>query len=141
MAYEGEHLFQCNRYPYPWHLAHVVVVTGVKWNPCGHAILNAGGNGGHYFHIAGDGYARPYYMNQTGYERYLSENKKREVRRRYVPLFKPNRAQAKLDELAAKPWLWGVFPHNCAAFVEEILQAGGSNVGVYSNCPTLEAWR
>ena len=141
MAYEGEHLYQCNRFRYPWSFAHIVLVSGAKWNPCGHAILNAGGAGGHYFHIAGDGYARPFYMNQAGYDRYLSENKKREIRRQYVHLPKPDSAQAKLDELASKPWLWGVLPNNCAAFVEEIVRAGGSKVGIYSNCPALEKWR
>lgn len=82
---------------------NVVVATGAKWNPCGHAILNAGGNGGHYFHIAGDGYVRPYYMTQNGYERYLSENKKREVRRRHVPLRRPDRAQTRLDLITNEP--------------------------------------
>ena len=141
MAYEGKHLSQCNLIPFPWHFAHIVLVSGAKWNPCGHAILNAGGAGGHYFHIAGDGYARPYYMDQAGYDRYLSESKKREIRRQYVHIPKPDGAQAKLDELASKRWLWGALPNNCAAFVEDVIRAGGSKVGIYSNCPTREEWR
>ena len=140
MAYEGEHLYQCNRIPYPWHLAHVVVVSGAKWNPCGHTLLNAGGAGlgGHYFHIAGDGYAKPYYMDHAGYLRYLRESAKREIRRQWIPLSNPLGAQAKLDYLATKRWLWGVAAHNCATFVESILAAGGSDRGLYSNCPALE---
>lgn len=141
MAYEGENLYQCRRLSYPWHLTHIVIVSGAKWNPCGHAILNAGGKGGHYFHIAGDGYDRPYYMHENGYARYLAENKKKELRRQFVYLEKPLEAQHKLDQLTSKKWLWGGFPNNCASFVEKILKAGGSSVGVYSNCPTLESWK
>lgn len=52
--------------------------------------------------------------------------------------FKPGGcAQAKLDYLATKRWLWGAAAHNCATFVE-ILAAGGSDRGLYSNCPALE---
>jgi hypothetical protein len=42
----------------------------------------------------------------------------------------PNAAYARLMNLLSKPWFWGILPHNCLVFVEEILQAGGAtNVG------------
>ena len=59
MAYEGENLFECHILPYPWERCNIVVVSGAKWNPCGHTLLNAGDRGGHYFHIAGTGIDRP----------------------------------------------------------------------------------
>lgn len=46
----------------------------------------------------------------------------------------------KLEELLAAKWTWGVLPHNCASFVEEVVQAGGSDAGLYSNCPALETF-
>jgi hypothetical protein len=79
-------------------------------------------------------------MNQSGYERYMAEEEKSEVRRQFIPIDKPAQAQAKLEELAIKRWLWGVVPHNCASFVEDIIQAGGSDAGLYVNCPRLEKW-
>ena len=84
---------------------------------------------------------RPFYMNEPGYVRYFRENGKREMYRQNVPLPDPHGAQRKIDSLASKPWLWGVLPHNCASFVEEIIAAGGGNVGLYSNCPALEKWK
>ena len=140
MAYEGINLYECATTLYPWGHTYVVVVSGSSWNPCGHTILNVGGVNGHYLHIAGDGYARPYYMDAKGYQRYLSENKKKELSRQYVKVPKPLKAQQRLDELAAKPWLWMVLPNNCASFVEKILQAGGAEGGLYSNCPAMEGW-
>jgi hypothetical protein len=140
MAYDGEHVYQCNRYWYPWHRTYAVIVSGAKWNACGHAILNLGGPGGDYFHIAGKFRVRPWHMAQAGYERYLFEQEKREIVRQYIPINKPALAQAKLEELTATTWIWGVLPHNCASFVEEIIQAGGSDAGLYLNCPTLEKW-
>lgn len=36
---------------------------------------------------------------------------------------------------ALKNWRWLILPSNCASFVEEILEAGGSKVSNLLNCP------
>jgi hypothetical protein len=137
--YEGEELHMCLAKQFDWSRVYVVVVSGVKINPCGHAIINAGGIGGHYFHVTGF-HAYPRYMNDAGYRRYLREESKQEIRRHIVIIRDPDGAQRKLDELLAKKWSWFVLPHNCAAFVEDIIQAGGSKAGLWSNCPRAEAF-
>jgi hypothetical protein len=100
-------------------------------------LLNVGGNEGWYFHVA-EWIGRPRCMNQSGYQRYIKENEKRELRRTWIPLTDPARAQSKLEELLARDWYWWVIPNNCAAFVETVLQAGGSPSGLYFNCPVAE---
>lgn len=141
MAYEGEHVYGCAATLFPWHLTFAITVTGARWNPCGHALLNVGGTTGHYFHIAGDGYDRPFMLRgSSAYMRYLRENGKRELRRTLVAISNPQGAQRKLEQLTARKWLWGMVPHNCATFVEAVVQAGGAKVGLYSNCPSKERW-
>lgn len=120
--------------------SYAVVVSGADWNPCGHLLLNTGGLGGYYFHIA-EFYGYPKYMDETGYKRYLKENGKEELSRIHVPISNPQACMLKLEELLIKKWRWGGVPNNCASFVEEILQAGGSTAGLYSNCPTKEIFR
>ncbi len=116
---------------------YVVAVTGTFPNPCGHAILNIGGPSGWYIHIAGV-YRKPLVMNEQGYRRYLAEAGKSEIRRWTVYLQNPNAARAALNNLLYKKWLWGVLPHNCVSFIEQIVRAGGSKAGMYSNCPSRE---
>jgi hypothetical protein len=99
--------------------------------------LHIGGSWSWYVHIAGF-YKVPKFMHESGYKRYLKENGKREIRRWIVKLPNPQGAHKKLHELIEKPWLWGIVAHNCASFVEEVVQAGGSKAGVYLNCPIAE---
>jgi len=80
-------------------------------------------------------------MNEKGYRCYLEENNKREVRRTYIPIKDLAASDRKLEELLSKEWMWFLLPNNCANFAEEILQAGGANAGLYSNCPRLETFR
>jgi hypothetical protein len=135
VTYLGEHLNQCRAVPFDWANTSLVIVSGSGPNPCGHAIANAGN---FYFHVDGvRGY--PWYFGQTGYQRYLRENGKRELRRRRVQLTNPDGAQNKLDELMSKKWTWLVLPNNCVAFVEEVFAAGGSKFSSYSNCPKVWA--
>jgi hypothetical protein len=141
VAYEGEELFACHAKFYNWISTYLVVVSGDSWNPCGHAILNPGGQMGSYIHTAGGRIHKPLAMNEAGYRRYLRENKKRELSRILVPLKNFSGAQRKLEELTSKPWSWGILPHNCVTFVTEILRAGGANGHILSNCPALESWR
>jgi hypothetical protein len=112
-----------------------VIVSGDGVNACGHTVLHIGDSW--YVHIAGF-YKAPKFMHESGYQRYLRESGKREIRRWIVRLPNPAGAHRKLEELIAKPWLWGILPHNCASFAEEVLQAGGSKAGMYFNCPSVE---
>lgn len=113
----------------------VITVSGSSFNPCGHLILNLGGYGGTYTHIAEvNGY--PHFMNQNGYDRYLRENGKIELKRVRVNVPYPMKAKIKLEQLKYERWVWMVLPNNCAHYVEEILQAGGCNFELKSNCPT-----
>ena len=83
----------------------------------------------------------PRYMTEKGFRKYLDTNGKREISRTFVPVPHPEKAYAKAEELLSRSWSWWAIPHNCASFVEEVLQAGGTNAGLYSNCPTQEIFR
>jgi hypothetical protein len=124
MAYEGETLTYCPKDMFDFDKAYAVVVSGAKFNPYGHMLLNTGGEGGNYFQVS-DVYGVPRYMNEEQFQRYLSENNKFivTVMRQEVPY--PEKAQAKLEEILSRKWVWGVVVHNCETMVEEILVAGG----------------
>ncbi len=135
-SYKGEVVTRCEAQPYDLTDVEVVVVSGVWWNPCGHALLRAG-----RFYFQVDTFrGPPFRLDQAGYERFMSDEHKREVRRTRVVLPDPRAAFNRLEELLTKPWVWGVLPHNCIAFIEAVLQAGGSRDGIISNCPTMEPW-
>jgi hypothetical protein len=122
------------RVPFNWRSAHLVVVSGTGVNFCGHAIINAGL---YYFHIDGiNDY--PWYMSETGYKRYLKENDKKELARRFVPLSNPEGAQRKVEELSANRWRWLILPNNCVSYVEEVFKAGGSRINNLLNCPVTK---
>lgn len=137
MAYEGELLMMCPANPFDFSNTYAVVVSGDGPNFCGHLILNVGGVTGFYFHVAG-GHTEPHVMAYDGYGRYLRENGKKEPRRFKVTISNPIAAMLKLEQLTSEKWTWGVLPHNCASFVEDVVKAGGSASGLYSNCPALE---
>jgi hypothetical protein len=136
--YEGDVMLKCLLKPFDFKHACAVVVSGDTFNPCGHTLLHTSGDW--YFHVAGPN-DRPKFMREAGYKRYLKETDKIEVRRWLVHIPDPAGAHRKLEELLAKQWLWGVLPHNCATFVEEVVQAGGSKAGFYFNCPTVEPFK
>lgn len=138
--YTGEVMHACLARPFDFSNAYAVVVSGATWNPCGHMIINTGGIGGFYFHVA-EFHGYPRYMNEAGYRRYLKEEMKREISRTRVPLKNPQGAQRKLEELLAKKWTWFLVPQNCSAFAEDVLQAGGTNAGLFSNCPRAETFK
>lgn len=139
MAYEGDRLLFCPMVPFNFDDTHAVVVSGSWPNFCGHLILNVEGRGGRYLHVAGVR-TYPRIMSKAGYDRYLRENKKRELRRYKVTITDPDAAMRKIDDLLAATWMWGILPHNCASFVEEVVEAGGGSEGLYSNCPALESF-
>ena len=142
MAYEGDIILACPAVDYSTVWA--VVVSGAMLNPCGHALLYTGlasKQGGWYFHVA-QAYGLPRQMPTDGlFQQYLKENGKREITRYAVQLPNPAGAAKRLEELVGKPWVWGVLPHNCAAFVEDVVRAGGSTAGLYTNCPRLEKFK
>jgi hypothetical protein len=133
--YEGDIMVKCPLKPFDFKMTRVVIVSGYGPNFCGHALLYTGG--GWYFHVAG-GYAVPKFMREEGYMRYLRENDKHEIRRWIIKIPNPAGAHAKLEELLTNQWLWFLLPHNCVAFVEDVVQAGGSKAGMYFNCPSME---
>jgi hypothetical protein len=135
--YIGEIMHACLFKPFDFNKAFIVVVSGSSWNPCGHALLNTGGPNGWHFHIA-EVKGRPRAMQGLAYQRYLREHKKRELRRAAISIPNPRGANDKLEELLSKPWSWFLLPNNCAAFVEDVVRAGGSDAGLYFNCPTRE---
>jgi hypothetical protein len=138
--YTGEIMNSCQFKPFEFEKAFVVVVSGSPWNPCGHALLNTGGPNGWHFHVA-EVKGRPRAMQGPGYQRYLREHQKREIRRTAVTIPNPTAANEKLEELLSKPWSWFLFSNNCASFVEDVVRAGGSNAGLYFNCPTRETFK
>lgn len=133
--YHGDVLRHCPIKPFDFHHCCAVVVSGDGINFCGHALLHTGS--GWYFHVAGF-YSVPKFMREDGYMRYLKESGKHEVRRWTIKIPNPAGAHRKLEELLAARWLWAILPHNCTAFVEDVVQAGGSKAGMYFNCPTVE---
>jgi len=137
MAYEGDHIDQCMSFNF--HQASAVVVSGAALNPCGHLLLNVGGSEGWYFHVS-EFIGRPRFMDENGYRRYLRENEKTELSRNRVSIPRPDDSNSKLEELLGGLWLWLILPHNCARFVEIVLQAGGSSAGLYFNCPSQETF-
>jgi hypothetical protein len=149
MPYEGELLDYCPA-DLDFTLTQAVVVSGASWNPCGHMILCAGTSSdtSWYFHIAGQGiselagiYAYPKFMREAGYNRYLDENGKSEIRRLDAQISNPAGAYNKLMDLMNKKWFWRILPNNCATFVKEIISAGGGNLRVLFNCPDQEVVR
>jgi len=112
-----------------------IIVSGDGWNMCGHALLHVGP--GWFFHVARL-YDRPRFMRKEGYQRHLRENDKREIRRTIVHIPDIVGAHRKLLDEVARQWLWLVLPDNCATFLEQVVQAGGSRAGMYFNCPNAE---
>jgi len=135
--YEGAAMILCPLEERDFQHVCAVIVTGDKFNPCGHTLLHVGGSWSWYVHIAGP-YKLPKWIPGSNYLRYLNENGKREIRRWTIKLPNPKGAHDKLHELMQKPWLWGVVAHNCTSFAEEVARAGGSKAGQYFNCPIAE---
>ena len=124
MPYEGEVMFSCPEQMFMFGRTFAVIVSGAKFNPYGHMLLNTGGPGGIYFQVAGI-VSQPRFMNEQQFQRYLKENAKTIVT--VIPIYipQPEKAQRKLEELLSQKWTWGGIVHNCETLVEEIIVAGG----------------
>ncbi len=133
--YEGDEMILCPLDYTDFKHTCAVIVSGDGPNFCGHALLHVGD--AWYFHVAGRN-SLPKFMHESGYQRYLKETGKREIRRWIVKLSNPRGAHEKLHDLMEKRWLWLVLPNNCTSFVEEVVRAGGSKAGMYFNCPSAE---
>lgn len=133
--YAGDVMLYCVIVPDDFRHTKSIIVSGDGKNFCGHALLHIGR--GWYFHVAGT-HDLPRFMREDGYQRYLREAGKKEIRRWNVPIPDPYGAHRKLNELLTRQWFWGILPHNCVTFLEDIVQAGGSKAGMYLNCPTME---
>jgi hypothetical protein len=142
MAYLGERMIACPDINFDWANTYAVVVSGDGPKFCGHLLLNVGGPGGYYFQVTGDSLREmrsyPRWLNAAGYRLYLASHQKKELKRFRVAITKPDAAMLKMEELLSVHWTWGILPHNCASFVEEIVSEGGSAAGLYTNCPALE---
>ncbi len=136
MAYEGEILTTCGTLNIDCSRIAIVAVSGSGPNFCGHLILCTRSSPTLYFHVA-EVRGVPRYMNEAGFQRYLRETGKTELRRRYFELPNPQGANLYLENLLANTWTWLVLPNNCVAFVEEVIHAGGGEWSSYSNCPTV----
>ncbi|MEI7895843.1 MAG: hypothetical protein WCJ26_02310 [bacterium] len=145
MAYEGE-ILTYTPSNLDFSVVYAVIVSGTFPNPCGHALLFVpsvyaiSSSDGSYFQVAGLN-DFPRIMSETGYLRYLRETEKEEITRYEVRIPNPDGAVKRLVEVMLKQWRWMILPHNCAAFVEDIVRGGGGSAGLYSNCPRLEAFR
>jgi hypothetical protein len=139
MGYNGEHLSRCPERAFEFtHDASIVVVTGDGPNFCGHGLLNTNNCGGWYFHVTGEVYTQPWFMDAQGYGRYMRENGKQEIRRIPLLIKEPKKAREKLMDLLSQKWLWMGIPHNCVTFVETVASAGGSAFELRWNCPGPE---
>ena len=141
MAYEGEELNFCPADMFDFKAASAVIVSGDGPNKWGHMLLNTGGVGGKYFQVAGV-VVRPRYMDEAGYQRYLTETGKKELRRIRVFITRPEASQLRLEQLLNERWAWGAVVHNCESLVEEIIMAGGGpkiHRGAFS-LPTAAGW-
>ena len=136
MGYNGKILDACGLVEMDLTEISVVAMSGSGPNVCGHLILFMPRGGGYYFHVA-EIIGYPYYMNGAGFERYKKENKKTELRRLHMTLPDPRAAEAYLEAVMSRQWAWGALPHNCVAFCEAVIRAGGSEWGSYTNCPAL----
>jgi hypothetical protein len=118
------------------HSAHFVGVTGMF--PAGHAILNVRNL---YFHVTRL-ISTPLWMTESQYRFYLSSNGKEEKYRvRVSDVNRPQAAKTRLKNLLHTKWLWLAIPHNCVCFCEDVLHAGGSKAGLFSNLPLHEEAR
>jgi len=145
MVYEGEILNACGIIKADFSNVNVVAVSGDGPNICGHLLIYTPNGGGYYFHVTGDPAGKglgklrgfPMYMNDAGYRTYLKDTGKVELRRRPLNLPKPDAAYLYVEGILSQKWTWAVLPHNCVAFVEGVIEAGGGDWSSYSNCPAL----
>jgi hypothetical protein len=111
----------------------ITFVIGGNPNPFGHSLFRMGRRTG-YVHVD-ELCDYPKFIPWFSFGTYLRENHKRILRELTIALPHPISALRKILELNYKKWPWFVIPHNCVAYCEEILHAGGSNWESISNLP------
>jgi hypothetical protein len=115
----------------PFQDVRIVAVSGDGPNFCGHSLLFIDV---FYYHVNAL-YDYPQILTPAQYADYLRASGKKELWQRKVQVRYPKEANAKLQELLKQKWLWGAIPHNCFAFVEDVLAAGGVDASCWHNCP------
>lgn len=121
-----------------WSRVQIVLVTGWKINTCGHVLLHVGGGLGHYFHFDGSMFDYPKYIKgDSEYRTYLTMNGKKELLRKSVDLPRKDAAQQRLCTLMHQKWLTLIVAHNCASFVQQVIEAGGNYWAFPQHCPVL----
>jgi hypothetical protein len=139
MAFEGAPIKTLSGLGLTHKSCELLIVSGSGPNLAGHMLMelpaSAGGTKS-VFHIAG---LRdfPFWMKSTDYGRYLKDNKKTELGRKYISLPKPADAEKYLNKAIVTKWTWGGIVNNCVSFCEEYIEAGGSKWSMRTNMPTL----
>jgi len=136
--YIGEVMNACGVINIDFSDTTIVAVSGDGPNICGHLLLKTGSRGGYYFHVI-ELHGYPRYMSDSGYRRFLDESGKSELNRVDIAIPDQNGALTQLENLMSNKWTWMVLPNNCVSFVEEVLDAGGSDWSSITNCPVLAA--
>jgi hypothetical protein len=124
MAYEGELMTACPAQMFEFGATYAVIVSGARFNPYGHMLLNTGGPGGVYFQVS-EFYGDPRFMTEVQFQRYLRENNKFIVTVMRIHIPDPGKAQMELEMMLSRKWLWLGVVHNCESLVEKIVMAGG----------------
>lgn len=136
MTYEGDILEHCYEDLFDFSNTSAVIVSGDWPNQFGHMLLCTGlGEKRIYAQVVAAIYARPRYMTQAGYVRYLLELHKHEIRRMPVVIKDQSAALLALERALSQPRTWWAVVHNCESFVEDIVVAGGGpklHTGVFT---------
>jgi hypothetical protein len=134
-AYSGE--TQISPFVHRFSDPGVTLVIGGNPNIFGHALFRFGTDIG-YVHVD-TFYDYPKMLPAFAFPRYLRENDKRVMRQYNVDIPRPADALRRIAALQTEKWTWLVIPHNCVAFCEEILKAGGAPWEQISNLPGIVA--
>jgi len=131
---DGRDLEGCDINFFRYKEFYLIIVSGATYNPCGHALLNIGGEGGFYVHIPARN-QRPKILTESQYKTYLHARQKTEILRHHVRIGFPENALRYLENLMVMPWDYNVAFNNCAHFVEKVIKAGGGHINMGLHCP------
>ena len=113
----------------------ITFVVGGNLNVFGHALFRFGTDVG-YIHVD-EIHEYPKLIPSSKFQHYLFDNGKHTLHTEEVVIPNPERSLLKIEELRKEKWWWFGIPHNCVAFCEEIIQAGGGKWESVSNLPLI----
>lgn len=117
---------------------NVTYVSGAGPNVFGHVLFSFGVSVG-YIHVD-EFYAYPKLLTPSGFDTYMTDNGKTVLHRDYISdLTNPQAAVDEAERLRTIKWFWAIVPHNCVAFAEQIVGAGGSKWTSKTNLPSVSA--